>query len=236
MSLQRDTNSKLWRVIKNYKQRSLSEKIAKSILIISGILLLTVGGIAKGDVETTSNIVLNTTSHRLLAINTPTPEIIVGESKVGKEARLQAEAEAARVKAEQEATAAKIKAAEAKTRKYTDPSSFDEIYQGAGQMFGVDPKLIQAVHMVETGASGSTMRNNPSGATGPMQFLPSTFARHGVDGNNDGIKDIGNVYDAIYSGARYLHDCGYPDVKRSLWGYNPSKYYFVKVMGVYDSL
>ena len=236
MSLKRDTNSKLWRDIRNYKLKLLSEKIAKSILIISGIVFLTVGGIAKGDIDSNINIVLDTTSHRLLTINNPIPEIIVGESQVGKEARLQAEAEAARVKAEQEIAAAKIKAAEAKTRKYTDPSSFDEIYQGAGQMFGVDPKLVKAVHIVETGASGSTLRSNPSGATGPMQFLPSTFARHGVDGNDDGVKDIGNVYDAIYSGARYLHDCGYPDVKRALWGYNPSKYYFAKVMGVYDSL
>lgn len=117
-------------------------------------------------------------------------------------------------------------------RVYNDPSDFDTIYQKAGSAFGVDWRLLKAIHKVETGSSGSTLRSNPSGATGPMQFLPSTFRRHGVDGNGDGIKDIGNVEDAIFSAAAYLRACGYPDVKKALWGYNPSTSYFNKVMGI----
>ena len=41
-------------------------------------------------------------------------------------------------------------------------------------------------------------------AVGPMQFLPSTWAKWGVDGNGDGIADPENVYDATASAADYL--------------------------------
>ncbi|MGK5531415.1 hypothetical protein ACSNOC_12575, partial [Streptomyces sp. URMC 129] len=33
-------------------------------------------------------------------------------------------------------------------------------------------------------------------AVGPMQFIPSTWARWGADGNGDGVADPNNVYDA----------------------------------------
>jgi hypothetical protein len=41
-------------------------------------------------------------------------------------------------------------------------------------------------------------------AVGPMQFLPSTWIGHGVDGSGDGIADPQNVYDAVLSAAGYL--------------------------------
>ncbi|MCW2511246.1 MAG: hypothetical protein JWR11_288 [Mycobacterium sp.] len=41
-------------------------------------------------------------------------------------------------------------------------------------------------------------------AMGPMQFLPSTWARYASDGNGDGKADIQNVYDASLAAARYL--------------------------------
>ena len=37
-----------------------------------------------------------------------------------------------------------------------------------------------------------------------MQFLPSTFASYGMDGDGDGIADIHDPSDAVYSAARYL--------------------------------
>lgn len=43
-------------------------------------------------------------------------------------------------------------------------------------------------------------------AVGPMQFIPSTWALWGVDGNGDGIADPQNIDDAGLSAARYL--CG----------------------------
>ncbi|WP_293237188.1 lytic murein transglycosylase [Mycolicibacterium sp.] len=41
-------------------------------------------------------------------------------------------------------------------------------------------------------------------AMGPMQFLPSTWARYASDGNGDGKADIQNLYDASLAAARYL--------------------------------
>ncbi|GAA3435840.1 lytic transglycosylase domain-containing protein [Kutzneria kofuensis] len=41
-------------------------------------------------------------------------------------------------------------------------------------------------------------------AVGPMQFLPSTWAKWGVDENHDGAADPQNVWDATASAADYL--------------------------------
>jgi membrane-bound lytic murein transglycosylase B len=41
-------------------------------------------------------------------------------------------------------------------------------------------------------------------AVGPMQFIPSTWAWAGRDGNNDGVKDPNNVYDAALAAGHYL--------------------------------
>src|SRR5579863_3508130 len=41
-------------------------------------------------------------------------------------------------------------------------------------------------------------------AVGPMQFLPSTWALYGADGNGDGKKDPNNIFDAALAAADYL--------------------------------
>jgi membrane-bound lytic murein transglycosylase B len=41
-------------------------------------------------------------------------------------------------------------------------------------------------------------------AVGPMQFIPSTWARISEDGNHDGIADPNNIYDAALGTAAYL--------------------------------
>ena len=41
-------------------------------------------------------------------------------------------------------------------------------------------------------------------AIGPMQFLPTTWARYGADGNGDGVRDPHQVDDAARAAARYL--------------------------------
>ncbi|MVO87002.1 lytic transglycosylase [Streptomyces sp. p1417] len=41
-------------------------------------------------------------------------------------------------------------------------------------------------------------------AVGPMQFIPSTWAFAGKDGNADGKKDPNNIYDAALAAAHYL--------------------------------
>nr|WP_153456840.1 lytic transglycosylase domain-containing protein [Streptomyces smaragdinus] len=41
-------------------------------------------------------------------------------------------------------------------------------------------------------------------AVGPMQFIPSTWARWGADGNGDGQANPNNVYDAALAAGQYL--------------------------------
>jgi len=178
--------------------------------------------------DTSSTSIL--TSAKSVSVITP------GESTVQRIERERLEAEA-KTRAEVEAKSLASRNTISRERRvYSDPSNFDSIYQRAESVLGVDWKLLKSIHLAETGGSGSSGIRNASGATGPMQFLPSTFRRHGVDGNGDGITDITNVEDAIFSAAGYLNACGYPNVKQALWGYNPSTRYFNKVMGIYNSI
>ena len=41
-------------------------------------------------------------------------------------------------------------------------------------------------------------------AVGPMQFIPSTWARYAADGNGDGVADPNNIHDAALAAGRYL--------------------------------
>ncbi|MGP3982939.1 lytic murein transglycosylase [Streptomyces sp. KR80] len=67
-------------------------------------------------------------------------------------------------------------------------------------------------------------------AVGPMQFIPSTWATWGADGNGDGEEDPHNIYDAALAAGRYLcaggRDLSDPyDLDRAILGYNHSEQY-----------
>ncbi|SDL82414.1 lytic transglycosylase domain-containing protein [Streptomyces wuyuanensis] len=67
-------------------------------------------------------------------------------------------------------------------------------------------------------------------AVGPMQFIPSTWASWGADGNGDGRSDPGNVFDAALAAGRYLCAGGRDlseetDLDRAILGYNHSTAY-----------
>jgi membrane-bound lytic murein transglycosylase B len=75
-------------------------------------------------------------------------------------------------------------------------------------------------------------------AVGPMQFIPSTWARWGADGNGDGRRDPDNVYDAALAAGRYLcaggRDLSNPaDLDRAILGYNHSDAYLRTVKAWY---
>lgn len=132
----------------------------------------------------------------------------------------------------------KSKVVVASYKQYTDTrSDFNELYERAGKAFGIHPKLLQAVHMVETGGRGNTTVSSYAGAQGPMQFMPATFRAYGVDGNGDGVAEINNVDDAVFSAAKYLAaNGGASDPRKGLWHYNHSSAYVEKVMGIAHSL
>ncbi|MFF3350773.1 lytic transglycosylase domain-containing protein [Streptomyces sp. NPDC002779] len=67
-------------------------------------------------------------------------------------------------------------------------------------------------------------------AVGPMQFLPSTWARWGADGNGDGRGDPNNIFDAALAAGRYLcagdRDLSrIADLDRAVLSYNHSRSY-----------
>lgn len=203
------------------------------ILGISAIELPKIVRAGDNNTKIESVLIFKPDSYKALFLQDNKPEIVPGESMTQKLAREEAELKA---KAEAEKNYALRNTISRERRVYLDPSDLSPVYMAAEAMFGVDSRLLESIHYVETGRSGSTSKTSYAGATGPMQFLPSTFRRYAVDGNSDGIKDINNVEDAIFSAANYLKACGYPNIKKALWGYNPSQYYYTKVASVAKSL
>lgn len=72
-------------------------------------------------------------------------------------------------------------------------------------------------------------------AVGPMQFIPSTWANWGRDGNGDGQRDPNNIYDAALAAANYLcandRDLAVKaDLDKAILGYNYSQEYLRTVL------
>ncbi|MFF9026333.1 lytic transglycosylase domain-containing protein [Streptomyces iakyrus] len=72
-------------------------------------------------------------------------------------------------------------------------------------------------------------------AVGPMQFIPSTWAWAGRDGNGDGKKDPNNIYDAALAAGHYLCRNNWDlsqqgDLDRAILSYNNSREYLNLVM------
>ncbi|MFJ3707680.1 MULTISPECIES: lytic transglycosylase domain-containing protein [unclassified Streptomyces] len=76
-------------------------------------------------------------------------------------------------------------------------------------------------------------------AVGPMQFIPSTWAVWGQDGNGDGKKDPNNIFDASLATGRYLcadsRDLAVKhDLDQSILGYNHSQEYLSTVLSWFE--
>ena len=72
-------------------------------------------------------------------------------------------------------------------------------------------------------------------AVGPMQFIPSTWARWGRDGSGDGTSDPQNVEDSAWSAAAYLCAGGRdlataPGLRSAILSYNHSAAYLADVL------
>lgn len=85
------------------------------------------------------------------------------------------------------------------------PSNFDEAYHQAGSRFGVPWEILYGLHHMETGGrDGAITSGYGTGAQGPLQFMPGTWASYGIDGNGDGNADINNAMDAIFGAANFI--------------------------------
>ncbi len=104
------------------------------------------------------------------------------------------------------------------------PEELQAHYAAAAGEFGVPWEYLAAIHLVET-RMGRIRGTSVAGARGPMQFLPSTWARFGEG-------DIDNPRDAIRAAARYLAAHGAPrNMRRALYAYNHSTKYVEAVEG-----
>lgn len=93
----------------------------------------------------------------------------------------------------------------ASTKAQGTPGSFDEVYKQAGVKYGVPWEILYGLHIMETGGrDGAISSGYGTGAQGPLQFMPGTWASYGVDGNGDGATDINNAVDAIHGAANYI--------------------------------
>jgi soluble lytic murein transglycosylase-like protein len=92
-------------------------------------------------------------------------------------------------------------------------------YREAESVSGVGWTYLAAINMIESGF-GRIAGVSTAGAQGPMQFLPSTFAAYGADG------EILSPHDSIMAAGRYLAVNGFADDRDyALYRYNNSNQY-----------
>jgi peptidoglycan DL-endopeptidase CwlO len=138
------------------------------------------------------------------------------------------------------------------------PANYLAAYQGSASRYGIDWAILAAIGKIECdhGRNRSRGCNPPGtvnvvGATGPMQFLGSTWrtgtapktvpvigpptasveAGYAADGDGDGFADVWNPADAIAGAARLLRANGAPaDYRRAVFAYNHAGWYVDRVM------
>lgn len=116
------------------------------------------------------------------------------------------------------------------------PASLRALYMkgAAAECPGLPWNVLAGIGQVETD-HGQNKNVSSAGAMGPMQFLPATWAEYGVDGDGDGVANILDQADAIYSAAHYLCANGggtSSGLYNAIFAYNHSDYYVNTVLSV----
>ena len=111
-------------------------------------------------------------------------------------------------------------------------STLRQLWVSAGRAYGIPWQVLAAINKVESDF-GRNLGPSSAGAVGWMQFMPSTWARWGMDANGDGVADPNNPADAIYSAARYLAAAGGRyDLRRAIFAYNHAVWYVNDVLAL----
>ncbi|KIE25006.1 peptidase P60 [Streptomyces sp. MUSC 125] len=118
------------------------------------------------------------------------------------------------------------------------PAAYKPLVQTWGNLCpALSPPLLAAQLYQESGWNPTVV--SPADARGIAQFIPSTWATHGIDGNGDGKRDIWDPNDAIPSAASY--DCELAKYVKDVPGdvsdnmlaaYNAGAYRVIKAGGV----
>ncbi|HEV3015143.1 MAG TPA: lytic transglycosylase domain-containing protein, partial [Actinomycetota bacterium] len=126
------------------------------------------------------------------------------------------------------------------------PPQLLPVYQTAADSCpGLPWSVLAAIGKVETNhgrlqAPGVTSGANFAGAAGPMQIgiggkAGNTFGAYAVDGDGDGISNVYNPADAIFTAASYLCRNGGGkggDLSRAVFAYNHANWYVTKVLAI----
>ncbi|MFJ8693861.1 C40 family peptidase [Streptomyces roseolilacinus] len=118
------------------------------------------------------------------------------------------------------------------------PAAYQPLVQRWGNLCpAVNPALLAAQLYQESG--WNPRAQSPAQAQGIAQFIPGTWAAHGVDGDKDGDRDVWDPHDAIPSAASY--DCSLAGYVKDVPGdptdnmlaaYNAGAYAVIKYGGV----
>lgn len=99
---------------------------------------------------------------------------------------------------------------EIKSRHRLVDAFFTLIYDGRREKFFTDQLLALMKIADDNKLDINNIRGSWAGAMGHFQFIPTTLAMYGVDGNSDGHIDIINsVGDAMASAGNYLNNLGW---------------------------
>lgn len=121
------------------------------------------------------------------------------------------------------------------------PAKYKDLIEEAGKTCSaISPNLLAGLLKQESGFSPTVV--SPVGAEGIAQFMPSTWASYGVDGNHDGVRDSFEPKDAIPAAADYLCDISeevknVPGNKRDnmLAAYNAGPVAVIRAGGIPDN-
>jgi murein DD-endopeptidase MepM/ murein hydrolase activator NlpD len=111
-----------------------------------------------------------------------------------------------------------------------------DLWQRAGAAYGIPWQVLGAINKIESNL-GRNMGPSSAGAVGWMQFMPSTWARWGTDGDGDGLANPWDPEDAVYAAARYLAAAGaHDDISRAIFSYNHAQWYVDEVLSLASQL
>lgn len=117
------------------------------------------------------------------------------------------------------------------------PSNYLQLFKASAAEYcpGLSWTVLAAIGQIESG-DGANVGPSSAGALGPMQFMPSTWARWGITAFGEpGPPNVMDPYDAVPSAARYLcaSGGGSPSgVYSAIYAYNHADWYVREVLAL----
>jgi hypothetical protein len=118
------------------------------------------------------------------------------------------------------------------------PTTYIQLFKDSAARYcaGLSWTVLAAIGQIESG-DGANEGPSSAGALGPMQFLPSTWARWGIDAFGfTGTPNVMNPYDAVPSAARLLcadgAAAGGKSLSHAIFDYNHADWYVSEVLAL----